>query len=145
MVLACAGEVGEDARMLRGEVTEFLRAVVSTSDDDWRGYERIPGSGAMAVLHVPGHSTQRVEVNDISRGGVSVRSDWWAEAGTAVDIELPGALGLVTVLTMQSEGGVLELAFHHDEVALPRIDQALAALRAQTENGTALLPNASSA
>jgi len=141
-MLAGADEVGLHADTLRGEVAHFLQAVASTNAEERRSYERIAGNGAEAVLRVPGGATQRVAIIDISRGGVSLRCDWWAEAGTEVQIELPGADGAVGARTVRSKDGLLGLAFRQNEVMLRRVDQALAALQEQNASDTALAPNA---
>jgi methyl-accepting chemotaxis protein len=80
-VLSGADEVNRNADTLRGEVTEFLQAMASTSDEDRRRYERIAGHGAEAVLRARGGSQVRGVIVDISRGGGAVRCGWQAEVG----------------------------------------------------------------
>jgi methyl-accepting chemotaxis protein len=124
-VLEGADAVGRDSDTMRNEVTEFLKAMASTSEEDRRRYERVAGNAAQAVLRVPGRAAQRVAINDISRGGVSLRSDWSADAGTEVQVELPGADGSVGARTVRSARGELALAFRQDAAVLQRVDQAL--------------------
>ncbi|HEY1933789.1 MAG TPA: methyl-accepting chemotaxis protein [Acetobacteraceae bacterium] len=125
-VLEGADAVGRDADTMRAEVTQFLQAMASTSDEDRRAYERIPGNGTHAMLRVPGNANQRVAINDISRGGVSLRCDWSAAAGTEVQVELPGASGAVAARIVRSARGMLALTFRQDAAMLRCVDQALA-------------------
>jgi methyl-accepting chemotaxis protein len=129
-VLQGAGEVGRDADTLRGEVTQFLEAMAKTNDEDRRLYERIPGNGAQAMLRASGRAEMRVVIHDISRSDISVRTDWSADSGTEVQIELPGTEGPVSARTLQSDGRVLGLTFRQDAAMLRRIDQALAKIAA---------------
>ncbi len=129
-VLAGAAEVGRDADTMRGEVTQFLHAMANTEEQDRRSYERIPGNGAQAVLRPSGRPETRVIIVDISRGGISLRSDWHADVGTEVQLELPGADGVVTARTVRSQDGMLALAFRQDEAMLRRVDGALARIGA---------------
>jgi methyl-accepting chemotaxis protein len=131
-VLAGAGDVGRDADTLRGEVTQFLAAMANTDEVDRRRYERISGNGAQAVLRASGQAEMRVAIEDISRGGLGVRTGWWAETGTEVQVELPGAEGAVAARTVRSRDGLLALAFRQDEAVLRRVDQALARIGAGT-------------
>ena len=130
-VLEGAADVGRDADTLRGEVTQFLRVMANTDDQDRRAYERIPGNGAQAVLRAPGRPEMRAVVLDISRGGVSLRCDAPFEAGLDVQLDLPGS-GAVSARTVRSEKGVLGMAFRQDEASLRRLDQALARIGAGT-------------
>jgi methyl-accepting chemotaxis protein len=125
-VLAGAGDVGRDADTLRAEVTQFLQAMANTSDEDRRRYERISGNGARAVLHPRGQPDLTVEIGNISRGGMSVRCDWWVDAGTEVPLNLPGTKALIVARTVRSQDGMLALAFRQDEAMLRSVDQALA-------------------
>jgi methyl-accepting chemotaxis protein len=126
MVLDGSGQVGRDADTLRGEVMQFLAAMASTSEEDRRLYERIPGNGAEAVLRAPGQSETRVSIANISRGGIAVRSDWRGSVGTEVQLELPGADASVGCRVIRWEDGTLGLAFRQGEETLRRVGQALA-------------------
>lgn len=125
-VLAGAAEVGRDADTMRGEVTQFLQAMANTDDQDRRRYERIPGNGARAVLRLHGQKELCVVIEDISRGGLALRCDWSASAGTEVNLELPGADGAVGARIVWSRTGVLARAFRQDEAMLRLVDRALA-------------------
>jgi methyl-accepting chemotaxis protein len=124
-VLGSADEVGKTADMLRSELTMFLQAVAKTNEEDRRRYERVDGGGASAMLRVPGREAMRVSIANISRGGVALRTDWWAAAGTEVQVELPGTREPVVARTARSHDGLLALAFRQDEAVLRRVDAAL--------------------
>ena len=125
-VTAGAADVGRDADTMRGEVTQFLRAMANTDDEDRRHYERIPGNGAQAMLRPGGQPEMRVAIENISRGGISLRSDWRADVGTEVQLDLPGADDVVTARVARSQDRELALAFRQDEAVLRRVDQAMA-------------------
>jgi len=129
-VLDGASQVGRDADTLRGEVMQFLQAMAGTSNEDRRLYERIPGNGAQAVLHAPGQAPGRVAIVDISRGGLAVRSGWSGDVGREVQLELPGADGIVAARVVRAEKGLLGLAFLQEEKTLRRVDHALARIGA---------------
>jgi methyl-accepting chemotaxis protein len=125
-VLAGAADVGRDADTMRGEVTQFLSVMANTDEEDRRHYERIPGNGAQAMLRPGGQPEMRVAIENISRGGISLRSDWRAGVGTEVQLDLPGADDVVTARVARSQDRELALAFRQDEAVLRRVDQAMA-------------------
>ena len=57
---------------------------------------------------------------------MSARTAWWADTGTEVQVELPGADGVVTARIVRSENGLLALTFRQDDAMLRRVDRALA-------------------
>jgi len=124
-VLSGADDVGRDADTLRGEVTQFLETMANANEEDRRRFERIPGDGAVAVVSLPGGGQERVPIEDISRGGISVRLAWRGDAGAQMSLALPGADGPVTGRVVRSEDGVVGLAFPLDPVMSKRIDQVL--------------------
>jgi methyl-accepting chemotaxis protein len=124
-VLAGASDVARDAATLRGEVTQFLGAMAHVTEEERRRHERIAGQGTVAVLRPAGKPEIRAVIQDISRGGLALRTDWRAEIGTEVQIELPGAKDTVSARTIRSDGGVLGLTFRQDPTVLRRVDQAL--------------------
>ena len=144
-VLASADTVSQDAATLRGEVTHFLQAVANTDQENQRRYERIPGNGAEAVLLAPDRAPQRVKINDISRGGLSLHCDWWPGAGIGVQLDLPGGTGRVAARTVRSDGKLLGLAFSADDAGLRAVDQVLAALNNETANDAVLARPAAAA
>ncbi|MEJ0016440.1 MAG: methyl-accepting chemotaxis protein [Acetobacteraceae bacterium] len=127
-VMANADEVGKTADILRSELNMFLQAMAKTDEDERRRYERVSGRGASAMLTVRGRAAVKVTIRDISRGGVSIETDWSAPAGTEVQVELPGNSEGVPARIVRDIGGVLALAFRQDEAVLRKVDQALARL-----------------
>jgi methyl-accepting chemotaxis protein len=67
----------------------------------------------------------RVTIVNVSRGGVALRTDWGAQAGTEVQVELPGAGASVAARVVRNERGSLVLAFRQDAAMLRRVDAAL--------------------
>ena len=124
-VLQNATEVGNTADVLRSELTVFLAAMAKTEEDDRRRYERIPGQGTTAVLRVAGQAPRRVIIVNVSRGGMAVQTDWWSDAGTQVQVELPGISDAVIGRTVRTHDGILALAFRQDEAMLKLVDKAL--------------------
>jgi hypothetical protein len=68
---------------------------------------------------------------------MAVRSYSRAEAGTKVQVELPGADGAVTARVVRWENGLLAVAFRQDEAMLRRIDQTLEHIAAGTAKAAA--------
>jgi methyl-accepting chemotaxis protein len=124
-VLAAASDLGATARVLGEEVRHFLHAMARSDEQNRRRYERIPGREMLAVLHVPGGGDQRVVIQDISRGGAGVRSQWCGRVGEAVEIDLPGASAPVAARVVRSGGGVLALSFQQNDRVLRLVDQAM--------------------
>jgi methyl-accepting chemotaxis protein len=124
-VLTVAEELGQSAHVLGDEVKLFLRAMARSDEDSRRRYERIPGRDTVAALHVPGEEPRQLIIQDISRGGVSLRSDWWAHAGMAVELSLPGVDQPVAARLVRSSDGSLALSFVQDDTVLQRVDQAM--------------------
>jgi methyl-accepting chemotaxis protein len=124
-VMQGADEVGNTAGVLRTELTLFLEAIAKTDDADRRRYERIDGGGAEATLRPAGHAEFRATIANISRGGMALRTDWSAAAGTEVQVVLPGADAPVGARTARTRDGLLVLSFRQDETMLRRVDAAL--------------------
>ena len=122
-VLSGASDVGRDADTLRDEVTQFLQAMASANDEDRRRYERVSGNGAEVVLRSSGQPERRAVIQDISRGGMALRSDWKLASGTELQVELPA--GVVAARVVRWQDGLLALAFRQDEATLRRIDRTL--------------------
>ena len=99
--------------------------MAKTDEDERRRYERIDGAGAVAVLRVPGREVVRTAIINISRGGVALRTDSPVPAGTAVQMELPGAGEPVAARVARSHDGSLVLAFRQDAAMLRQVDAAL--------------------
>lgn len=56
---------------------------------------------------------------------MSLRCDSWANAGTEVTLELPGADGPVEARTVRSDNGVLGLTSRQDDGVVSQVDRAL--------------------
>ncbi len=123
-VLEGAGEVGRNADTLRADVDQFLAAMART-DEDRRLYERIPGRGAVAMLRPRGGADMRAVVQDVSRGGIALRCDWQAEAGTEVEVVLPGTDHALAARMVRASGGLIGLAFRQDAATLALVDAAV--------------------
>lgn len=117
--------VGDTARTLRGEVDQFLRAMANDQEEERRRYERIPGNGAAATLKAPGRADSEVVIENISRGGVALVSDYKAAPGQEITLVLPGSDGPVVARLVRSERGSLALCFRQDATTLSRVDRAL--------------------
>jgi methyl-accepting chemotaxis protein len=124
-VLQSADEIGRTADVLRSDLTLFLEAMAKTDEEERRRYERIDGSGSVATLRVPGREVMRAAIFNISRGGVALRTDWQVPAGTAVQMELPGAGGPVAARVARGKDGMLVLALRQDAAMLRQVDAAL--------------------
>ena len=99
------------------------------------GTQRIPGGGTFAVLRARGRPEHQAMIVDVSRGGVSVRSDWRDEAGMEVQVVLPGAAQPVAARVARAEGGLLALAFHQDAATVRQVDQALDHIAGRGKDG----------
>jgi methyl-accepting chemotaxis protein len=124
-VATCANEVGGTADVLRSELEQFLAAISAADEANRRRYERIPGSGMEAILRPTGRAEIRAVIVDVSRGGISLRTEWSTASGTEVQLLLPGADASVVARAVRNRGGELALAFRQDEATLRDVDLAL--------------------
>jgi methyl-accepting chemotaxis protein len=125
-----AGEVGETADMLRAEVADFLAAMSHGNETERRLYERIPGNGAEATVRMATQSAASAKINDISRGGMSIRLTRDAQLGVDCEIGLPGG-GSVKARVVRIENGLTSFAFRQDAATLGQIDRALETIRGE--------------
>jgi methyl-accepting chemotaxis protein len=123
-VQTAAGEVGETANTLRGEVNGLLSAMQLSQNDDRRAYERIGGGGVTAALVPHGAAAIQAVVRDISRGGVALLCSVRARAGAEVQVRLPGGVD-VPGRIVRSEDGFVSILFRQDAGSLALVDQAL--------------------
>jgi methyl-accepting chemotaxis protein len=123
-VLAGADDVSANAARMRDEVSQFLRAMANTSDEERRLYQRIPGNGTFVRLRTSGGEL-RASIQDISRGGLALSCDWHSEPGAEVMAVLPGTETAVATRVVRAGGGHLALAFLQDATTLALVDQAL--------------------
>ena len=127
MVTAGAAEVARDADTMRAEVTQFLKAM--SSNNRLAGAPAVRADARQRRARCAASAWWRGDARGhrrISRGGVSFRCDWRADAGTEASMEFEGADGPVIARVVHSRRGVLALAFRQDEAMLRRVDQALA-------------------
>ena len=116
--------VGHTADTLRKEVDFFLQAVSQTEENNRRRYERIPGKQNSVVVTADG-TDRRFVIEDISRGGFAVRSDWTGASGKEVHVVLPGSETPVSARIVRASGGVIAFSFRQDGGSLTEIDRAL--------------------
>src|ERR1700710_2060381 len=93
-VLATAKDIAQVAATLRGEVEQFL-TTMSQDESFRRRYERIPGKGASAILHIGNQQIPAI-VENISRGGAGLACSFQAEPGIDVKVSLPGSTAPVS-------------------------------------------------
>ena len=123
-----AAEIGQEAESLRGRVDQFLEAV-RTDSGERRRFERLAGNGVSAMLRVAGRAPARVVVRDLSRGGAALVTAP-LPIGSAVEIELPEAGGVVRGQVRRVEGDAIGVAFPEDAETARRVDLALRVLEA---------------
>ncbi len=124
-VMTVADELSHTAQMLGEEIRQYLRAMAQSDEGNRRRYERISGQGAIAVLRVSGGQEQRAVIQDISRGGVGLRTDWSGHVGMSVELDLPGADTPVAARVVRSGGGLLALSFQQNDNVLKHVDQTM--------------------
>jgi methyl-accepting chemotaxis protein len=137
MVLSVADEVGRTADTLRGEVQQFLRAMLDSDETQQRRYERIPGSGSRATLYVPGRAEVELTIHDISRGGVALECDWQLPPGSEAALVLSGSTARVAARVSRADRGVLALTVRQDVATLAQLDQALDTIRRLAQRNAA--------
>jgi methyl-accepting chemotaxis protein len=126
-VSQAATAIGRESETLRVEVDQFLTAV---HDDgaERRGHERTAGKGASVELRASGQDRLRLVLEDISRGGASLRCARTFAAGSRVEIDLPASGGPIPATVVRSDGKTTALVFPNDAAILSRIDRTLDAL-----------------
>jgi methyl-accepting chemotaxis protein len=124
-VLVAAGEVGRTSTTLQVDVNDFLSAMKRGDDDERRSYERVPGGGAKATLGMANQADAEFAVRNISRGGIALSCDRPAQAGTEVQVGLPGG-GRVPGRVVRSNQGEFVVSFRQDTTTMGLVDRALA-------------------
>jgi methyl-accepting chemotaxis protein len=127
-VLAGAGVIAHEAATLRDEVDHFLLAIRSASGER-RRYERVSGKGTVVCLEVQGRRAD-VTLLDLSCGGAATNCEWRLPAGTAAEIDVPGAGARMTGRVVRSDGNELGLVFSGDPANLAQVDRVLDMLTA---------------
>jgi methyl-accepting chemotaxis protein len=120
-----AAEITSTSGRLRGEMEQFLKTMANPTEDQRRGYERLPGGGMQAVFRSGPHKGTSVLVENLSRGGTSLTSDWSPQAGDIVAVALDGSSSTIACRVVRAGDGILALAFGQDQSNLALVDQAL--------------------
>jgi methyl-accepting chemotaxis protein len=129
-VLAASGEIGIAACTLRDEVDLFLHTMAQ-DESIRRKYERIACDGATAQLNVPDYGFIAVRVQDISRSGAALITDWKGQVGSELSLIVAGA-GAISGRVVRCAANLVAIAFRQDDENLAMADAALAILTAKT-------------
>jgi methyl-accepting chemotaxis protein len=127
-VSAEAAEIASTSGRLRGEMEQFLKAMANPTEDQRRNYERLAGAGLRAVFASGPHKGTSVLVNNLSRGGIALASDWSPQPGDVVAVALGGSSAAIAGRVIRTGDGALALAFAQDQSNLALVDQALTAI-----------------
>ncbi|WP_205082858.1 methyl-accepting chemotaxis protein [Paracraurococcus ruber] len=128
-VLEAAEAVSKQAGTLRSEVESFIE-LLRTDEGERRRFERRPVPGdKQAMLTLPDGRTVSLPLKDISAGGVGLASDLPFNAGTAVQVTLPGTPAPVTARVARVEKGLLGLVFTDPKTAARAVDRLFQDLR----------------
>ena len=123
-LLADAEEVGQVAGTLRGEAEQFFK-VVARSDQDRRRFERMPGHGAIVTLAAADGKPIEARLENISRGGASLRAPFDAEIGELVTISMTRSKNPIAARIVRCVDGVVGLAFRLDDQTMAEVDAAI--------------------
>jgi hypothetical protein len=127
-----ATDVAQVSDELRQEVDEFLASMRNVDPAERRRWERIPGKGARASLHLADGRTLPVTILDIARGGVAMENPGLAlPPGTEQHLTLPGSATQVAARVVRSDARTLVLCFRQTAESLQLIDLALDAVSGQ--------------
>jgi len=132
-VSAEAGEIASTSNRLRQEMDQFLKTMANPVEDNRRGYERRAGAGLRALLRSGPQSGRDAPVQDISRGGIALLSDWTPAPGELVSLALGGSPKLAVGRVIRALDGVLAIAFAQDQANLAVVDQAMVSLDTEAE------------
>ena len=135
-----AAEISSTTARLRAEMEQFLKSMANATENQRRGYERVPGNGLRAVFASGPHKGSSVMVKDISRGGIALSSDWAPQLGEFVSVMLGGSQTGATGRVVRASDGTTSLAFSQDEANLMLVDQTLAILSSGIKGATDRLP-----
>jgi methyl-accepting chemotaxis protein len=123
-VLEGAGNIRQEATLLRDEVERFLMLLRNDSGER-RRFERFGINGDKARLLLPGKSPVDVAITDLSEGGAALRCDRAVPTGTKVALEMRAAGEAIPATVVRSNGNAMAIAFPDDEAVHARVRRAL--------------------
>lgn len=126
-LLTDAGEVGRVATMLRDEAEQFFRVIGETGQSQ-RRFERVPGHGAIVTLAAPGAGSVEARLENISRGGASLRARFNGQAGEAVSLLLPQVRQPVAARIVRCAEETVAVAFSLDDKTMELVGKAIEGL-----------------
>ncbi len=122
-VLDGAGDIRQEATLLRDEVDRFL-VLLRTDSGERRRFERFGVNGARArLLH--GKNVIDVAITDLSEGGAALRCDRSIAAGSQVALEFGDAGAALPAQVVRSDGSAMAIEFPDDPAVQDRIKQVL--------------------
>jgi len=124
-------DIGQEVERLRDVVETFTKQVAEDMSER-RRFERIDGQCVSATLVLPGQPAIHTTVQNLSKGGIALRTNVPVEAGSSVEIELPGTGGLVTGKAIGLANGTLSIEFSDGPATGSRVTSALEALTKAT-------------
>ena len=127
-----AGEIRSTSARLRDEMDHFLQTMANPTEDQRRSYERLPGHGKRVVFTSGSHKGASAVVDNISRGGAALATNWQAPAGEAVNLIFEGTSAAISSRVIRTRAGLLAVAFAQDDANLRLVDQAIATLEGET-------------
>ena len=123
-VLNGAGDIRQEATLLRDEVERFL-VLLRNDSGERRRFERFGVNGAKARLLLPGKSAVDVAITDLSEGGAALRCDHAIAMGSEIALELAGAGAAVPAKVVRINGSAMGIAFPDDPAVQARVEQFL--------------------
>ena len=126
-LLADALTVGRVATTLHDEAQQFFK-VIGETDQSRRRFDRVPGHGAIAILAAPGVESVEARLDNISRGGASLRARFIGQTGDEVSVLLPQTRQPVAARIIRCGEDTVAVAFALDDKTMAIVGQAVEAL-----------------
>ncbi len=123
-VLTGAGEIRQEATLLRDEVDRFL-VLLRNDSGERRRFERFGVNGVKAKLRLPSTQAVDVAITDLSEGGAALQCDHAVALGTEVALALADAGDAIPAKVVRIDPGGIALAFPDEMAAHQRIRRAL--------------------
>jgi methyl-accepting chemotaxis protein len=123
-VLNGAGDIRQEATLLRDEVERFL-ALLQIDSGERRRFERFGVNGAKARLLLPGNRTVDVAITNLSEGGAALRCDHAIPTGTEVLLEMADAGDPIPAWVVRSSGNVMAIEFPGDQAVRAQVGRVL--------------------